>query len=62
MGDRGRWVLWTGAIAGCALGPRAAAKLLAVWGILFAVPAAAILRVLLPELWGLVQQRNVQGK
>lgn len=38
----------------------AAGKVLGVWGILFAVPAAAVLRVLIPELWELVQQRHAQ--
>jgi predicted PurR-regulated permease PerM len=32
----------------------AAGKLLGVWGILFAVPTAAVLRVLIPELWALL--------
>jgi predicted PurR-regulated permease PerM len=51
-----------------ALGPRvtaefrwAAGQVLGVWGILFAVPAAAVLRVLIPELWALVQQKQVQA-
>jgi predicted PurR-regulated permease PerM len=38
----------------------AAGKLLGVWGILFAVPAAAILRVLIPEVWELVEQKQVR--
>lgn len=39
----------------------AAGKLLGIWGILFAVPTAAILRVLIPELWTLFQQARVQA-
>ncbi|HSB68134.1 MAG TPA: AI-2E family transporter [Candidatus Methylomirabilis sp.] len=38
----------------------AAGQVLGVWGILFAVPAAAVLRVLIPELWVLVQQMQAQ--
>jgi len=39
----------------------AAGQVLGVWGILFAVPAAAVLRVLIPEVWALVQQKQVQA-
>jgi predicted PurR-regulated permease PerM len=39
----------------------AAGQVLGVWGILFAVPTAAALRVLIPELWVLVQQKQVQA-
>lgn len=38
----------------------AAGQLFGVWGILFAVPAAAALRVLIPELWALTQQAGVE--
>ncbi len=34
----------------------AAAQLFGPWGLLFAVPAAAVLRVLIPELWTLLRQ------
>ncbi|MEK6716231.1 MAG: AI-2E family transporter [candidate division NC10 bacterium] len=39
----------------------AAGQLLGVWGILFAVPAAAVLRVLIPEVWMLLRQARVQA-
>ncbi|MBI4572377.1 MAG: AI-2E family transporter [candidate division NC10 bacterium] len=38
----------------------AAGKLLGVWGILLAVPTAAILRVLIPEVWALLPQAPEQ--
>jgi predicted PurR-regulated permease PerM len=59
LGGRGRAiagvaVLLCGALAalGAILGPR---------GLLFAVPAAAVLRVLIPELWTLLRQAQADG-
>ena len=43
MGERGRWVLRTWAVTGCAL--------------TFTMPPAAIRRLLVPEVWDLVQPR-----
>jgi len=34
----------------------AAGRLFGIWGILFGVPSAAVLRVLIPELWKLVRE------
>ncbi len=39
----------------------AAAQLFGPWGLLFAVPAAAILRVLIPEVWALLRESQVSG-
>ena len=39
----------------------AAGQLLGIWGIMFAVPAAAVLRVLIPEVWTLLRQARVQA-
>jgi predicted PurR-regulated permease PerM len=39
----------------------AAAQLFGPWGLLFAVPAAAVLRVLIPELWTLLRQTQGNG-
>ncbi len=39
----------------------ASAQLFGPWGLLFAVPVAAVLRVLIPEVWALLRQEQLHG-